>query len=387
MECLWYGPTQDLDLGDLPERPTDAQIEEARHLVLDELLGDFPFVQEPDRAHAVSAIVLPFVREMIDGPTPLHDIEAPTPGTGKGLLAAAISTIATGRGVEAGVLATTESEVRKMITASMAAGKGVVLLDNICQGRVIGSSALSSVLTATEWTDRLLGHSRMVTSPNRALWIMTANDPRFSTELARRTIRIRIDPKVKQPWLRAEFRHPDLLAWVRENRSHLVRAILVLVRAWLAAGRPMGQVRLGSFESWSGVLGGILEVAGIPGFLRDLDQLHCASDPSVEAWRDFLTRWGDTHDSRPVSVGELNGMCDQHQLLIDVRGSGTERSRQTRLGNALQRLAGREFLERVVVPAASDTKHKGTTKYAFVPVADGPQHASGGNGDGSSTEK
>lgn len=29
----------------------------------------------------------PFVRDLIDGPTPLHLIEAPVAGTGKGLLA------------------------------------------------------------------------------------------------------------------------------------------------------------------------------------------------------------------------------------------------------------------------------------------------------------
>ena len=32
-------------------------------------------------------MLLPFVRELIDGPTPLHLIEKPTPGTGGTLLA------------------------------------------------------------------------------------------------------------------------------------------------------------------------------------------------------------------------------------------------------------------------------------------------------------
>ena len=40
-----------------------------------------------DLANAVAAFILRFVRLLIEGPTPLHLIESPTPGSGKGLLA------------------------------------------------------------------------------------------------------------------------------------------------------------------------------------------------------------------------------------------------------------------------------------------------------------
>ena len=41
---------------------------------------------------------------------------------------------------------------------------------------------------------------------------------------------------------------PDGVLWAMAHRGQLVRALLVLIRAWISAGRPRGQTRLGSFE-------------------------------------------------------------------------------------------------------------------------------------------
>jgi hypothetical protein len=57
--------------------------------MLDELFCDFPFADEvASRAHATGLALLPFVRRMIIGPTPIHAVTAPpdAAGTGKGLL-------------------------------------------------------------------------------------------------------------------------------------------------------------------------------------------------------------------------------------------------------------------------------------------------------------
>src|SRR5262249_4527874 len=70
----------------LPALPSADDVSAARRLIRDELLGDFPFTAEAERAHAVALLLLPFLRSLIQGPTPLHLIEKPTPGTGAGLL-------------------------------------------------------------------------------------------------------------------------------------------------------------------------------------------------------------------------------------------------------------------------------------------------------------
>ena len=83
----FYHPQKGLRIPDVPQRPNPADVLMAKIIILDDLLSDFPFVGDADIAHALSIMLLPFVRPMIDGPTPLNLIESPLPGTGKDLLA------------------------------------------------------------------------------------------------------------------------------------------------------------------------------------------------------------------------------------------------------------------------------------------------------------
>src|SRR5262249_19334649 len=80
----------------ISSQPSPREISQARALIVEELLGDFPFAGEAERAHAVALLLLSFVRSMIHGPTPLHLIEKPSPGTGAGLLVEVLTFPATG---------------------------------------------------------------------------------------------------------------------------------------------------------------------------------------------------------------------------------------------------------------------------------------------------
>ena len=82
-----------------PSGRPPSKIAEARSLLLDDLLRDFPFTSVAERAHAVALLRLSFVRAMVDGPTPLHLTEKPTPGTGATLMVDAVAMIITGGGV------------------------------------------------------------------------------------------------------------------------------------------------------------------------------------------------------------------------------------------------------------------------------------------------
>src|SRR5262249_46038918 len=158
---------------------------QARRLLLEELLGDFPFRDDASRAHALAALLLPFVRHLIDGPTPLHLLDAPVEGTGKTLLAAVIALVATGRSAEALAEGSGDEEWRKRLTAVLAEGPTFILLDNL--RRVLDSGALAAALTAVVWKDRLLGFSKMAVLPNTAVWLASGNNTSLSRELIRRT--------------------------------------------------------------------------------------------------------------------------------------------------------------------------------------------------------
>ena len=58
---------------------------------------DFPFASPADRTNAVDLFLLPYVRDLITGHTPLHLIESPGPGSGKGLLADTLMRPAVGK--------------------------------------------------------------------------------------------------------------------------------------------------------------------------------------------------------------------------------------------------------------------------------------------------
>ena len=65
---------------------------------------------------------------------------------------------------------------------------------------------------------------------------------------------------------------------MRANRARPVAAWLTLYQARASAGRPPTTGSLGTFETWSQTLGGILHVAGVPGLLGKQDEVMEASD-------------------------------------------------------------------------------------------------------------
>jgi hypothetical protein len=331
-DLLWFHQPANLHFDPVPSEPTQDDVEAARKLLLEELLADFPFASEADRSHALAAFLLPFARRLIPGPTPLHLVEAPVAGSGKSILCKLISLVATGRPCEARTLPTNEDEIRKMITSELTTRRPIILLDNAA--REVASASLASILTTTTWTDRLLGKSEMLTLANNALWLLTGNNPQMSMEIARRSVRIRIDPKRDQPWRREGFKHPQILEWTQDNRPALLRACLVLVQAWLHAGKPLHERKLGSFEKWSAVMGGILEVAGVPGFLENLQSLYDEADAEGQMWREFVAVWWKKYQDRSVRVSDLVELCGE-ELLQDVLGGGNAKSQATKLGKAL----------------------------------------------------
>lgn len=362
-DLLWLEPDPALQLAEIPDRPTPQDIAAARSLFFEDLLVDFPFVSPSDRAHALAALLLPFVRRLIDGCTPLHLVEAPARGAGKGLLCNLVSILTTGGSCVARTLPESDEEIRKMLTAELATGRPIILLDNANDKQLLASASLASVLTTQSWTDRILGRTEMITVPNKAMWVLTGNNPKLSKDIVRRSVRIRIDPKVDRAWLRASFKHRPLLTWVREHRGELVRAALVLVQAWIAAGRPLSRAQLGSFEEWSMVMGGVFEVAGVEGFLGNLDELYEHADAEGQAWREFTQAWWEEHGDDPITVSVLAELCDRLDLMSLIRGDGSARSQQSRLGRALQGARDRVFGELQVVVGTEDRKKR--TLYAL----------------------
>ena len=59
------------------------------------------------------------------------------------------------------------------------------------------------------------------------------------------------------------------------------------------------------FESWVRVIGGILLVAKIPGFLENIETLYAEADLESGELREFFTAWLAKHGDTPVTAVTL----------------------------------------------------------------------------------
>jgi ATPase family associated with various cellular activities (AAA) len=286
---------------DSPTINMGGNVEEAIKYLLEEVLGDFPFSDDTSKAYALGALIMMFARPMISGPTPLHVVSAPTPGTGKTLLTEVIAAIVGGTSKHFNY-SSNDSENRKQITSILKDNVSVILIDNV--KRKVDSAALDRAITSTRLSDRILRSSQQVDLINKSLWLLTSNNCELSEDTVRRTIEIRLDAKLKIPGKGRMFRHPNILKWVADHREEIRGKILTLIQYWIDQGGPVAVIPyLGSFEDWSEVIGSILASAGVNGFLEPPEQENISLDDEAAGY--FIKWWSILEEEKRFTSGEL----------------------------------------------------------------------------------
>lgn len=272
----------------VPTAPTRADAISALAEIV-EPFSEFPFKEESDRA-ATAALILSMVgRAAIDGCVPMFGVQAPTPGSGKGLHASAATMIPTGRPAPLMAPTDDDEETRKRLLSIALAGDPVVVIDNV-DGE-LGSGPLAMAITAGQVSDRLLGSTKMVTATLRPVWCFTGNNVRLKGDLGRRVVPIDLDPKMENPEDRT-FERCDLLGYVRANRPRLVVAALTVLRAFHVAGRPAhGLPAKGSFESWDRLVRAAIIWAGGPDPCAGVQRIRLQSDDDLDRLRMLIGAW------------------------------------------------------------------------------------------------
>ncbi|HUW71557.1 MAG TPA: hypothetical protein VMX33_15125 [bacterium] len=327
----------------VPMTPTCEEVASARALIGD-VFADFPFADEASRAGAFALFLTVLCRPLIDARPPVFLIVASAPGTGKTLLAQAAITPATGEALSPITETKNDDEFRKEILSMLLTGPEAVIVDNVA-GR-IDSGPLSALTTSDRFQGRILGRSEMVDLKAGIPFVLTSNNPSVSNEISRRCVPIRLSADVERPWLREGFRHADLLGYITAHHAELVRAGLILARAWCADERPLYSGRLlGSFERWHAVIGGILESAGIHGLLANASEFYETADDEAAAWIAFTSEWFSARHESPATVTELYESALAAGVIEEGR---THRGTLTGLGRALARMTGRVFQGRQI---------------------------------------
>lgn len=298
----------------VPDRPDDADVAGARKLLLD-MIADFPFVTDDDRANYLGLLLTPLLRQIVPPSYKMFGIGAHQPGSGKSLLAEIAGAIH--GSVLRSDVPEDEAEWRKQTFSILATTAApLVVIDNVMG--VLKSSVLAGVLTAgRDLTDRELGTSRTMTVANDRIWVVTGNNLSIGGDLVRRTVTILIDPNMPDPEKRTGFSIPDLLGWVTEHRNEVLHALLVLIRAWVVAGMPEpARAQSDGFARWSRVVSGVLQVAGVAGaFDADSGKRAAAGgdDDGLARVLDHLReRFGDASWSvaDALSVQRSDGLVD-----------------------------------------------------------------------------
>jgi hypothetical protein len=300
----------------VPDEPTADEVAQARKLILDEWLGDFPFPDEANRANALALVLTPFVRSMMYV-VPLAVIDGLAPGVGKNLLVDCVLLMFLGEKPQMMGYNRDDDEFRKQLTSAFMTGPEVLVFDEAHQ---LDGASLARALTGAYWKDRLLGGNNMRGYPNRATWISLGNNVRVEGDVFRRVYRIALRPREANPEDRdtQSFRHPQLEDWTKANRAELVRAALTLVRAWFAAGRPRPSagITFGSFEKWAETLGGIVETAGQPDFLGNLRAWRSESNLASGYWSAHLAWLRDVFEGADFTAREVRA-----RLQSDTEGA------------------------------------------------------------------
>ena len=306
-----YLPSPELNLPKIPDHPSHTDITRAVSL-LHEIFEDFPFLEEDSRTNTIAALITAVLRPVIVGYVPLALIDKPQPGIGASLMTDIIAMVATGRPGAKMTAPTNEEEWRKTITARLSQGQGLIIIDNV--DKPLFSGSLASVITSDTWNDRVLGQSATITLSNHAVIIANGINVQTGPDIARRVYWIRIDAHQARPDQRTDFHHPDILQWVKDRRGDILAAVLTLTRAWILAGNPQPDEvpRMGSFEKWRGMVGGILVNAGVKSFLGNLEQFRERSDILTSQWDSFLDVLRE-HFSGPFTVKQVTGLLEGEQ--------------------------------------------------------------------------
>jgi len=385
-----YTPRTGLTLPPIPREPTEAQAQAALALVC-EPFRQFPCDRKEEgesRTHMLALLLTLALRHTLTGLVPMAAVTAPEMSYGKTLVAEVAYMATTGEHLTRSSVPSDESEWGKQILAWLREGRDAILLDNA--DAELHSNALEQVLTAEWFSRRLLGTQDDARVANDATWIITGNNLVLRGALPRRVYRITLGGLDKPAYQRksAEFTHPNLLAWVRDERANLLAACFTLYRFWLATGaRAPGHGReLTSYEGWSHTIGGVLASVGVEDFLLSAHEKMATTDPSRAEWEAFMAALRGMYGLRPFRVKQVfadhikdNLMNDELRATLPERlegylgraapltGEYSESGRfNQQLGHELAARCGRVFGGFRLVLASESVGHG--NQFAFEPV-------------------
>jgi putative DNA primase/helicase len=225
------------------------QAQAALQLLL-ELLEEFPFVADVDRAVAVAGLMTPVLRGAI-AVAPLFFYRTPESGTGKSYLVKLTGALATGRLPIPLASSQNPEEMEKRLTAALVEAAPILNLNNLDFD--LESALLCQMVTEGIVKIRPFRQNEVQLECDcRAITAYAnGNNIRIVGDLVRRTVTGRMDAKMENPETRPFKREP--VTMVLRERGKYLAAVFTIVRGYIAAGCPAqaDAANVAGFEQWS----------------------------------------------------------------------------------------------------------------------------------------
>ena len=106
-------------------------------------------------------------------------------------------------------------------------------------------------------------------------------------------------------------------------------------------------------------MSGVLEVAGVNGFLGNQERVYREAEQETTIWEEFCSVWWDEFKDSSIATDQLFGLAVRHRLLIDIWGGRNDHSGRTRFGIAIKKIVDRVLGDFIIRGAGSDTHSKG----------------------------
>jgi hypothetical protein len=272
----------------IPDQPTREDALEALAL-LEDLLSEFPLVDDVAFACALSAMITPVVRGAFSV-TPLHASRAPDAGSGKSYLMDTVATIAIGQPMPVMSTGANKEETEKRLGSALMKGQPLISIDNI--SGELGGDALCQIIERPMVDIRILGSSESVRIEARGTSLFaTGNNFVIVGDVCRRVISAALDPAVERPEFR-EFKG-DPVKKILENRGAYIAAALIICRAYFVAGQPNKAKKLASFEGWSDIVRSALIWLGKADPVKSMETAQAENPERIEL-SDLIMAWTNT---------------------------------------------------------------------------------------------
>ena len=298
----------------IPEPTREAAL--AALALLGDLLAEFHFVADTDKAAALAAIFTAVVRPTLPYAPAFH-VRAPVFGSGKTYLCELIGAFA-GPGRNAKVsYPTTSEEATKVILSLLLSSPAVVEFDDM-DTDWLPHGTIKRMLTAEQITDRILGVSRTATVSTRTLFLGSGNNVGPIRDLLRRVLTINIDPRCATPATMIYEGNP--VENIRQNRAQYVVAVLTIIQAWRSAGSPRTEAdNIATFGgAWSDYCRCPLMWLGQPDPASALLE-QVRHDPDGDALSGMMTEWHAVFGSTPTTVRKaVDAALNNQPNLLDA---------------------------------------------------------------------